>query len=146
MRNLFLAITLLVFSASFAQKGKMKEFSPSEKTQKFIKRWTKELTLTEAQQNKANPIVLDMFTKIAKYRNDTNMTVSSRNLAIKGMRKIGLDNFRGILTPEQAVLFDKKMEELAAKGRMAKSKEAEKREKKGLKEAAEDELDNENIF
>ncbi len=146
MRILFLAITILFFGTSFAQKGKANQLSPADKTQKFLKRWGKELALSVEQKTSVEPLILDMYTKMAAIRLDTSMQNKSKKLAMMGARKISLDGFKGFLTPEQVILYDKKVQEMAANQRVQRSKENEKNEKKGIKKEAEEEIENADIF
>lgn len=146
MRNLLVAVALLFCITSFSQKAKRDNLSPSEKTQKFLMRWGRELNLTSEQQTKAEPGILGMYTKFEQLRADSSMEKKSRNRAMSSARKNGIDAFKAILSPEQVVLYDKKMQEMKEAGKSQKGSGDPKGGKPGVKKAAEEELENENIF
>ena len=146
MRNLLVAIAVLLTAASFGQKGKMNNLTPPEKTQKFINRWTKELTLTPEQQTKANPIVLNMFTKMEELRMDTTMGIKERNNAFRNARKTGMEGFKAILTADQAAQFDKKMQEMKDKKKEGKPGSNKKDGNNDVKKEARNELENDDVF
>jgi hypothetical protein len=149
MKNLFLAIAFLSVTSVFAQRGKMANLSPSDKTQKFINHWGKELNLSADQQTKAQPGVMDMFTKIGQLRADTGMDQKSKRMAIMNARKSGLDGFKALLTADQAALYDKKMQEMKdkQKARQNNNQQAKQRgPNKAVQKAAQEEIDNDDIF
>lgn len=144
MKNLLLAIALLIFTHGFAQKEKMKDLPPAEKTQKYIKKWTKELSLNTEQQTKAQPIILEMFTKMAQLRADSTMEKRTKVMSMKQVRNTATTQFKALLTPDQSALYDKRMQEMKQKAKSQNGKG--KGGDNGMRKAAEDELENDDIF
>lgn len=148
MRSIFFVLTVFISISGIAQKNQPRNASPEEKTRKFFQLWTKELTLSSDQQAKAQPAILNMFTKIGTLRSDTTMDRKVKAKAIQTARKEGNDAFKALLTADQVVLYDKKIQELKEKQR---SKQGGKQPKstgknKGVKQAAEEELENDELF
>ncbi len=150
MKNIFLAIVLFSSLVSFAQsKDKMKDMSPATKSNKFIRHWTKELNLSAGQQSQAKPIIMTMFTKMGDLRADTMMERRAKARSMMNVRKNGIDSFKTILTPDQSALFDKRMQEMREQQQARKGNKKNGKGKpgdKGMKKAAEEEIENEDIF
>ena len=149
MRNIFLAFVFLSLTSAFAQNGKMMNLSPADKTRKFINHWAKELTLSVDQQTKAQPIIMDMFTKAGQLRADSSMEKRARRMAMMNARKSGLDGFRALLTADQAALYDQKVQEMKDKQKARKNNTPRgkpKAQNQGVKKAAQEEIDNEDLF
>ena len=153
MRNLILLSALFLTSILFAQRPNTKDHSPAEKTQKFLKHWGKELNLTEDQKTRSNPGILNMFTTMASLRADSTMERKAKGRAMMNARKTGLEGFRSILTADQALIYDKKVQEMKDKQKSKKKNNGQGKGKgngqggnKGMKKAAEEEIENEDIF
>jgi Spy/CpxP family protein refolding chaperone len=150
MRILLFVLGFIIASETMAQKGTA-NLSPSEKTDKFIKHWTKELNLTAEQQTRATPIITKMYTRMGQLRLDTAMDMNAKKAAMMETRKIGVNGFKTVLTPEQSALYDKKMQQLMGKRKgvekkAMKNKGKSKEEKDKTKKAIEEELENEDLF
>jgi Spy/CpxP family protein refolding chaperone len=123
MKKLIVAVLLVVGLSTFAQvenkekEGKvpMEKMSPVERAEKALKRMTKQLNLTEAQQKQMKVLIAEQEEK----RADANFRPSKEDrLAMK-------EKISKILTPEQNETWDKIQEERKEK---MKEKIKEKRE------------------
>lgn len=124
MKKLIVATLLVVGMSTFAQvenkkkegKEPMEKMSPAERVEKGLKRMTKQLNLTEAQQKEMKILMAEQEAK----RADANFKPSKEDrLAMK-------EKIRKILTPEQNATWDKIQEEKKEK---MKDKIKEKKEK-----------------
>jgi len=123
MKKLIVATLLVVGMSTFAQENKKKEgkepmekMSPAERVEKGLKRMTKQLNLTEAQQKEMKILMAEQEAK----RADANFKPSKEDrLAMK-------EKISKILTPEQNATWDKIQEEKKEK---MKDKIKEKKEK-----------------
>jgi Spy/CpxP family protein refolding chaperone len=124
MKKLILATLLVVGMSTFAQvenkkkegKEPMEKMSPAERVEKGLKRMTKQLNLTEAQQKEMKILMAEQEAK----RADANFKPSKEDrLAMK-------EKISKILTPEQNATWDKIQEEKKEK---MKDKIKEKKEK-----------------
>jgi len=124
MKKLILATLLVVGMSTFSQvenkkkEGKelMEKMSSAERVEKGLKRMTKQLDLTEAQQKEMKILMAEQEAK----RADANFKPSKEDrLAMK-------EKISKILTPEQNTTWDKIQEEKKEK---MKDKIKEKKEK-----------------
>lgn len=124
MKKLIVATLLVVGMSTFAQvenkkkegKEPMEKMSPAERVEKGLKRMTKQLNLTEAQQKEMKILMAEQEAK----RADANFKPSKEDrLAMK-------EKISKILTPEQNAAWDKIQEEKKEK---MKDKIKEKKEK-----------------
>ena len=124
MKKLIVATLLVVGMSTFAQeenkkkegKEPMEKMSPAERVEKGLKRMTKQLNLTEAQQKEMKILMAEQEAK----RADANFKPSKEDrLAMK-------EKISKILTPEQNATWDKIQEEKKEK---MKDKIKEKKEK-----------------
>jgi Spy/CpxP family protein refolding chaperone len=124
MKKLILATLLVVGMSTFAQvenkkkegKEPMEKMSSAERVEKGLKRMTKQLDLTEAQQKEMKILMAEQEAK----RADANFKPSKEDrLAMK-------EKISKILTPEQNTTWDKIQEEKKEK---MKDKIKEKKEK-----------------
>jgi Spy/CpxP family protein refolding chaperone len=123
MKKLIVATLLVVGMSTFAQENKKKEgkepmekMSPAERVEKGLKRMTKQLNLTEAQQKEMKILMAEQEAK----RADADFKPSKEDrLAMK-------EKISKILTPEQNATWDKIQEEKKEK---MKDKIKEKKEK-----------------
>jgi Spy/CpxP family protein refolding chaperone len=124
MKKLIVATLLVVGMSTFAQvenkkkegKEPMEKMSPAERVEKGLKRMTKQLNLTEAQQKEMKILMAEQEAK----RADANFKPSKVDrLAMK-------EKISKILTPEQNATWDKIQEEKKEK---MKDKIKEKKEK-----------------
>ena len=124
MKKLIVATLLVVGMSTFAQvenkkkegKEPMEKMSPAERVEKGLKRMTKQLNLTEAQQKEMKILMAEQEAK----RADANFKPSKEDrLAMK-------EKISEILTPEQNATWDKIQEEKKDK---MKDKIKEKKEK-----------------
>jgi protein CpxP len=125
MKKLIVAALLVVGLSTFAQvenqekegKEPMEKMSPGERAEKALKRMTKELKLTDAQQKQLKVIIAEQEAK----RADVNFKPNKEDrLAIN-------EKISKILTPEQNSTWDKIQEERKEK---MKEKMKEKREER----------------
>lgn len=130
MKKLIVATLLVVGMSTFAQvenkekegNDPMEKMSPAERAEKGLKRMTKQLNLTEAQQKQMKAIMAEQEAK----RADANFKPSKEDrLAMK-------EKISKILTPEQNATWDKIQEERKEK---MKEKMNEKREERKNKKA-----------
>jgi protein CpxP len=124
MKKLIVATLLVVGMSTFAQvenkkkegKEPMEKMSPAERVEKGLKRMTKQLNLTEAQQKEMKILMAEQEAK----RADADFKPSKEDrLAMK-------EKISKILTPEQNATWDKIQEEKKEK---MKDKIKEKKEK-----------------
>ena len=124
MKKLIVTTLLVVGMSTFAQlenkkkesKEPMEKMSPAERVEKGLKRMTKQLNLTEAQQKEMKILMAEQEAK----RADANFKPSKEDrLAMK-------EKISKILTPEQNATWDKIQEEKKEK---MKDKIKEKKEK-----------------
>ena len=124
MKKLIVAALLVVGLSTFAQvenqekegKEPMEKMSPAERVEKGLKRMTKQLNLTEAQQKEMKILMAEQEAK----RADADFKPSKEDrLAMK-------EKISKILTPEQNATWDKIQEEKKEK---MKDKIKEKKEK-----------------
>lgn len=137
---LFLSVT------AFAQNPN--EATPAQRADRLMARWTKELNLTPDQQNKLRPTVENMFVKIARVKADTAMAKKDRAMAVQTARKQCTDAFRAVLTPEQTVIMEQRIEQMKAKRQNAPGQGKGKGQGQGnkAKKDAEEVIDNDDLF
>ena len=125
MKKLIVVALLLFGFTTFAQVEKKEKeksesrekLSPEERTQRELKRMTKVLKLTDAQQKEMTALFSEMQSKRAE-----NQGKSS-----KEDRKAMKDKINKILTPEQAAIWKKIQDE--RKEKMKENKEGNSEEK-----------------
>ena len=125
MKKLIVVALLLFVFTTFAQVEKKEKeksesrekLSPEERTQRELKRMTKALHLTDAQQKEMTALFSEMQSKRAE-----NQGKSS-----KEDRKVMKDKINKILTPEQAAIWKKIQDE--RKEKMKENKEGNSEEK-----------------
>jgi hypothetical protein len=141
MRTFLFSLILLFSISVFAQKQPL---NPEAKTDRFMKRWTKELNLNADQQAKARPVILQMFTKIENIKNDT--TIQNKRAQLMKLKKDAITSFKAVLTSDQAALFDQKMQEMKKNAKEKSAQRKASKDKKGMKKSARDEIDNDDVF
>ena len=149
MKNFLFSLLLLTSSIAWAQNNRMKIATPEEKTYRFLNLWTRELALTQDQQSKTKPGINKMFADLNLLRADTIMDKTTRKKCIQNTRKNGMDTFKATLTPDQVVLYNKKVQELKAKNNSHATQVAKKQKQgqnTGIKQAAKEELDSDDLF
>ena len=133
MKKLIVATLLVVGMSTFAQvenkkkegKEPMEKMSPAERVEKGLKRMTKQLNLTEAQQKEMKILMAEQEAK----RADANFKPSKEDrLAMK-------EKISKILTPEQNATWDKIQEEKKAHALRLKALVAKMNEKKNTDES-----------
>ena len=141
MKLLFSALIVLFSISAWSQKTPA---TAEEKTNRYLMRWTKELSLTDEQQAKARPVILKMFTGIEQLRNDT--TIKNKKMQIKKLRDEAVTGFKAVLSADQVALFDKRMQEMKDKKKAKSDGRKDGKEKKGMKKAAEETIENDDVF
>jgi Spy/CpxP family protein refolding chaperone len=130
MKKIIVAALLVVGLSTFAQvekkdkesKGPIEKLSPEEKAEKGLKRMTKQLKLTEAQQKQIKALMTEQEAK----RAEANFKPSKEDrLAMK-------EKISKILTSEQNATWDKIQEE--RKEKMKEKIEEKRKERKNKKE------------
>lgn len=125
MKKLIVATLLVVGMSTFAQveekekerKEPIEKMAPGERAERALKKMTKDLNLTEAQQKQLKVLISEQEAK----RADANFKPSKEDrLTMK-------DKISKILTPEQNAKWDKIQEERKEK---MKEKMREKREER----------------
>ncbi len=119
MKKLIVVALLLFGFTTFAQVEKKEKeksesrekLSPEERTQRELKRMTKVLKLTDAQQKEMTALFSEMQSK----------RVENQGKPSKEDRKAMKDKINKILTPEQAATWEKIQEE--RKEKMKENKE-----------------------
>ncbi len=125
MKKLIVVALLLFGFTTFAQVEKKEKeksesrekLSPEERTQRELKRMTKALNLSDAQQKEMTALFSEMQTKRAENQGKPS----------KEDRKVMKDKINKILTPEQAATWKKIQEE--RKEKMKENKEGNSEEK-----------------
>ena len=125
MKKLIVAAFLVAGLSTFAQVEKnekeksesREKLSPEERTQRELKRMTKVLKLTDAQQKEMTALFSEMQSKRAENQGKPS----------KEDRKAMKDKINKILTPEQAATWEKIQEE--RKEKMKENKEGNSEEK-----------------
>ena len=125
MKKLIVAAFLVAGLSTFAQVEKnekeksesREKLSPEERTQRELKRMTKVLKLTDAQQKEMTALFSEMQSKRAENQGKPS----------KEDRKVMKDKINKILTPEQAATWEKIQEE--RKEKMKENKEGNSEEK-----------------
>ena len=125
MKKLIVVALLLFGFTTFAQVEKKEKeksesrekLSPEERTQRELKRMTKVLKLTDAQQKEMTALFSEMQSKRAENQGKPS----------KEDRKAMKDKINKILTPEQAATWEKIQEE--RKEKMKENKEGNSEEK-----------------
>ena len=125
MKKLIVAAFLVAGLSTFAQVEKnekeksesREKLSPEERTQRELKRMTKVLKLTDAQQKEMTALFSEMQSK----------RVENQGKPSKEDRKAMKDKINKILTPEQAATWKKIQEE--RKEKMKENKEGNSEEK-----------------
>lgn len=125
MKKLIVVALLLFGFTTFAQEAKKEKeksesrekLSPEERTQRELKRMTKVLKLTDAQQKEMTALFSEMQSKRAENQGKPS----------KEDRKAMKDKINKILTPEQAATWEKIQEE--RKEKMKENKEGNSEEK-----------------
>ncbi len=125
MKKLIVAAFLVAGLSTFAQVEKnekeksesREKLSPEERTQRELKRMTKVLKLTDAQQKEMTALFSEMQSKRAENQGKPS----------KEDRKAMKDKINKILTPEQAATWKKIQEE--RKEKMKENKEGNSEEK-----------------
>ncbi len=125
MKKLIVVALLLFGFTTFAQVEKKEKeksesrekLSPEERTQRELKRMTKVLKLTDAQQKEMTALFSEMQSK----------RVENQGKPSKEDRKAMKDKINKILTPEQAAIWKKIQDE--RKEKMKENKEGNSEEK-----------------
>ena len=125
MKKLIVAAFLVAGLSTFAQVEKnekeksesREKLSPEERTQRELKRMTKVLKLTDAQQKEMTALFSEMQSKRAENQGKPS----------KEDRKAMKDKINKILTPEQAATWKKIQDE--RKEKMKENKEGNSEEK-----------------
>ena len=125
MKKLIVAAFLVAGLSTFAQVEKnekeksesREKLSPEERTQRELKRMTKVLKLTDAQQKEMTALFSEMQSKRAENQGKPS----------KEDRKAMKDKINKILTPEQAATWEKIQEE--RKEKMKENKQGNSEEK-----------------
>ena len=72
-----------------------------------LKKWTKDLTLTEEQQKKVQGLFDDEQKEIAKVDGLAEQDINQRRTKVDELRKGTYDKMKPLLTPEQLETFEK---------------------------------------
>ena len=72
-----------------------------------LKGWTKQLGLTEEQQQKIKPMLEDEAVRFAKIRDDDKIPVDERKKQTNALQQETYEKVRPLLTPEQLEKFNK---------------------------------------
>jgi hypothetical protein len=84
---------------------------------------------------------------MGELRADSSMDRRTKAKLLMDTRKTGIDGFKALLSADQQALYEKKMQEMKDKQKAkGKNKPAGKGQKNGVKQAAEDEINNEDVF
>ena len=138
MKRFIVVASLAIGMSAFAQvankrnegKEPTEKMSPSEKAEKALKRMTKQLKLTEAQQKQMKVLIAEQEAKKA----DPNFKPSKQD------RQAMKEKISKILTSEQNAAWDKIQEERKEKmkEKMEEKKQERKKKKEGEVEKTED--------
>ncbi|MBI3234592.1 MAG: hypothetical protein HYZ42_11220 [Bacteroidetes bacterium] len=115
MKKLVLMIAAVaIASFSFAQvkqgKGPGKG-NPVKRAQKQTEWMKKELNLNADQEAKVSQVNLNAVNRLMAIPRDTTLTPDAKKGQRKVVKKMRLDQFKAILTPEQMTTFKQKMKE-----------------------------------
>ena len=146
MNRIAFFMVLLISCSAFAQNPK--DASPAEKADRLMAKWTKDLNLTVEQQTKLRPALENMFVKIARVKADTALLKKDRAMAVQTAKKQCADAFRSVLTPEQTIVFEQRLEQMKAKRQNAANPNKGKGQGQGNKtrKDAEEVIDNDDLF
>lgn len=72
-----------------------------------LKKWTKDLTLTEEQQKKVQGLFDDEQKEIAKVDGLADLDINQRRTKVDDLRRGTYDKMKPLLTPEQLETFEK---------------------------------------
>ena len=114
MKKVLLICCLLigVTSANYAQTNKPSTTDPAEKA----KGLQKQLKLTDAQTAKIATIYQESAQKFEKIKAAEHGNTNKMTEAIKPLRAATIKKIKGILTPTQAVKYDKLIKDTSAGG------------------------------
>lgn len=82
-----------------------------------LDRLTRELNLTQDQQDKIKPILEDQQKQMQDLRNDTSVQGPDRFAKMREIRKDHMDQVRNVLTSEQQTRFDEMQKRMMERGR-----------------------------
>lgn len=109
MKKLIITAVALVFSLASAfaqdlQKAKPTK-SPDEKSARFTKRMTNELSLDATQQERVQAINLDKFKQIEEAKSMANLDNATRRQKMKQIDDNYFTTLKGVLSAEQFTKF-----------------------------------------
>lgn len=99
---------LFALTGAFAQdvqKGKGQK-SPDEKSTRFTKRLTRELSLDNVQQQRVQGINLDRFKQIEELKNTAGIDNEGRRQKMKNIEDAYVTSMKGVLSAEQFPKFE----------------------------------------
>ena len=119
MKKLIITAVALVFSLASAmaqdlQKAKPKK-SPDEKSARFTKRMTNELSLEATQQERVLAINLDKFKQIEEVKSMANLDAATRRQKMKQIDDNYFTTLKGVLSAEQFTKFQAMSAEIKEK-------------------------------
>ncbi len=119
MKKLIITAVALVFSLASAmaqdlQKAKPKK-SPDEKSARFTKRMTNELSLEATQQERVQAINLDKFKQIEEVKSMANLDAATRRQKMKQIDDNYFTTLKGVLSAEQFTKFQAMSAEIKEK-------------------------------
>ena len=119
MKKLIITAVALVFSLASAmaqdlQKAKPKK-SPDEKSARFTKRMTNELSLEATQQERVQAINLDKFKQIEEVKSIANLDAATRRQKMKQIDDNYFTTLKGVLNAEQFTKFQAMSAEIKEK-------------------------------
>ena len=82
-----------------------------------LDRMTKQLNLTQEQQDKIKPILEDQQKQMEALRSDTSVQGPDRRSKMQDIRKDHMDQIRNVLTSDQQTKFDEMQKRMMERGR-----------------------------
>ena len=111
-----LLLSLNVSWAQDAEKAGKPKKSPEQRSEMFVKRMTKELTLNPEQLERVKSLNLDRFKNIDEAKAAGSNDKRGLALKVKAINETFDTNLKGVLTPEQFTKYLTMKAEMKEKG------------------------------